>query len=75
MAKRYGTGELITANDLKIDDVYVTNTKAKLRFTVFSTEVTDEAIKTLTDNGEFLYEMDRPLILVQRDGSPVPFTE
>lgn len=69
MPKQYGTGSLISAGELQIDDLFVTNTRSKHRISV-STIVEDKGL--LLINGTYTYETDRPLILVQRDGFPVP---
>lgn len=76
MAKKFGTGELISAGELQVDDVYVTNTKAKLRWQVLSidTSAKDHMVVS-SDRGVISYEFDRPLILVQRGGAPVPDIE
>jgi len=74
MPKKFGDGELISAGQLEEGDLYKENTRAKLRIEVFSvTAVDDEYITLLSKQvGQKTYPVDRPLILVQRAGLPVP---
>lgn len=74
MSKQFGVGRLIEAKDLQEGDVYKPNTKVKIRFQVKDISVGDRVV-IASDQGPFNYPPDRPVILVQRDGLPVPLGE
>lgn len=70
--KQFGEGELITANDLQVGDVFKTNTRMKKRLD--ANLITRENGLVVVSGG-FVFEPSRPLILIQRDGLPVPYAE
>ena len=74
MPKKFGTGMLIRADELQEDDLYTENTRSKLRLEVKMYDIVEASGQILiqTGNGPRHYEFDRPVILIQRDGLPVP---